>query len=661
MEYRRLNSSEIEILKKQNCTAEDWGNIHVAHPFNPERIWNVRFSGNVKIGVFEKGIILPGGKNMTSGLYSSSVHNCTIGNNVLINKVSLIANYDIDDEVIVHNTNSIYVEGETTFGNGVELEILNEGGGRELKIYDRLSAQIAYMIVLYRHDEKFIDAINLMISDYADNKKSNRGFIGSGSRISNSNIIKNLWIGGFAEIRGAAELENGTLLSNSEAPIYIGSGVKAKSFIIQSGSSVDSFAYLNKCFVGQGVQIGKQYSAENSAFFANCEGFHGEACSVFAGPYTVTHHKSTLLIAGLFSFYNAGSGTNQSNHMYKLGPVHQGILERGSKTGSFSYLLWPCRIGAFTAVIGKHYSNFDTTEFPFSYIADEDGKSVLTPAMNLLTVGTRRDSEKWPSRDRRKDTKKFDQIIFDMLNPYTIGKILKGVKVLQDQYSTASKEQEFVTYKGINIRRLLLRTSSKYYEMALKIYFGRTLADRLMEFAQIKSLAALKKELDSRNENVTGEWIDVCGLIAPSSLISEILRKVGEGKINDLTSIQTELKSVFDSYVANNWIWCLNTIETKLNLKLTDWTKEIFIKLLDEWKQNSIKLNNIIAKDAQKEFDAIAMIGFGIDGDEEVKKKDFEAIRGTYGKNKFVKQLESESQAIEQKAKELFSFIENLE
>lgn len=660
MEYRKLKFSEIEILKKQYCTAEDWGNIHVAHPFNSERIWNVRFSGNVKIGVFEKGIKLPGGKNMTSGLYSSSVHNCTIGNNVLINKVSLIANYDIDDEVIIHNTNSIYVEDETTFGNGVELEILNEGGGRELKIYDRLSAQIAYMMVLYRHDEKIIDSINLMISDYAESKKSNRGFIGSGSKISNSNIINNLWIGGFTEIRGAAELENGTLLSNSETPIYIGSGVKAKSFIIQSGSSVDSFAYLNKCFVGQGVQIGKQYSAENSAFFANCEGFHGEACSVFAGPYTVTHHKSTLLIAGLFSFYNAGSGTNQSNHMYKLGPVHQGILERGSKTGSFSYLLWPCRIGAFTAVIGKHYSNFDTTEFPFSYIAEEDGKSVLTPAMNLLTVGTRRDSEKWPVRDRRKDTEKFDLIIFDVLNPYTTGKILKGIKVLQDQYSTASKEQEFVTYKGINIRRLLLKTSSKYYEMALKIYFGKTLADRLAEFAQIKSLAELKSELDSRNEKVTNEWIDVCGLIAPSSLINEILQKIGEGIINDLSSIQTELKSVFDSYAENNWIWCLNTIETKLNLKLTDWDKETLIKLIEEWKQNSIKLNNIIAKDAQKEFDAIAMIGFGIDGDEEVKKKDFEAVRGTYKKNKFVKQLEGESQAIEQRANELISFITNL-
>ena len=49
---------------------------------------------------------------------------------------------------------------------------------------------------------------------------------------------------------------------------------------------------------------------------------------------------------------NAGSGSNQSNHMYKLGPIHQGTLERGAKTTSDSYILWPARVGAFSLVMG---------------------------------------------------------------------------------------------------------------------------------------------------------------------------------------------------------------------------------------------------------------------------------------------------------------------
>ena len=102
----------------------------------------------------------------------------------------------------------------------------------------------------------------------------------------------------------------------------------------------------------------------------------------------MTHHKSTLLIAGLFSFYNAGSGTNQSNHLYKLGPIHEGKLERGSKTGSFAYMMWPCRVGAFSVVLGKHSGTFDTTDYPFSHIeARSDGKTSMVPGLNMTTVG----------------------------------------------------------------------------------------------------------------------------------------------------------------------------------------------------------------------------------------------------------------------------------
>ena len=111
--------------------------------------------------------------------------------------------------------------------------------------------------------------------------------------------------------------------------------------------------------MGQACHLGHTYSASDSLFFSNCQEENGEACAIFAGPFTVTHHKSTLLIAGMFSFMNAGSGSNQSNHMYKLGPIHQGALERGAKTTSDSYILWPARIGAFSLVMGRHVTHPD--------------------------------------------------------------------------------------------------------------------------------------------------------------------------------------------------------------------------------------------------------------------------------------------------------------
>ena len=113
------------------------------------------------------------------------------------------------------------------------------------------------------------------------------------------------------------------------------------------------------------------------------------------------------------------SGSNQSNHLYKLGPIHQGVIERGAKTTSDSYILWPSRIGAFSLVLGRHYRHSDTTDFPFSYLIEEKDESRLIPGITLQSIGTIRDSQKWPKRDRRKDTNLLDSINFNLLSPYT--------------------------------------------------------------------------------------------------------------------------------------------------------------------------------------------------------------------------------------------------
>ena len=156
-------------------------------------------------------------------------------------------------------------------------------------------------------------------------------------------------------------------------------------------------------------------------------------CSAFAGPYTVTHHKSTLLIGGLFSFYNAGSGTNQSNHRYKLGPTHEGKLERGCKTGSFAYMMWPCRVGPFSVVLGKHTRSFDTADLPFSHLeADSSGRCELIPGHYIATVGTLRDGAKWPKRDRRSGPELRDVLCFDVFNPLTVGRMVAGAALWPD-------------------------------------------------------------------------------------------------------------------------------------------------------------------------------------------------------------------------------------
>ena len=661
MSYRKIIEKEIAALRNQGCFCADWSKVRVAENFRFDRMRNVRLSGDIHLGDFSGEVEITAGYKSNAGIYNATLHNISVGDSVYIGDVTLLSNYQLENDVVLQNVASLSVDGETGFGNGTELEILNEGGGRDLLIYDRLSAQIAYLMVLYRHEPAMIEHLEAMIKPYCEGKKATLGTIAKGTRIRNCATIRNVTFGPACRVQGAVLLENGSIASTAADPATVGDAVIAQDFIIQSGSKVESGALLDSCFVGQGVRIGKQYSAENSAFFANCEGFHGEAVSIFAGPYTVSHHKSTLMIAGLFSFYNAGSGTNQSNHMYKLGPLHQGILERGSKTGSLSYMLWPSTTGPYSVVTGKHYSNFDASEFPFSYIMEEGGKSILVPAMNLFTVGTRRDSQKWPKRDRRKDPVAFDRIHFDLFNPYIIGKIVTAVSILRDLLEKTPKEREYVSYKGMQIKRLMLRSCIKFYEMSVEIYIGQCLADQLQKAGKITSFAELRQQLLIPVRQSAAEWIDICGLLCSKESTQQLLTAIASGEMANLEDLDAALQTLFDGYAENNWTWCRGLIERRSGKSLGEMEKTEFVNLLQTWSGKQTRLNNMILNDAQKEFDPNSKIGYGIDGDEDTKTRDFQEVRGDFESNRFVTGLQQETARVDETARGLIEFLQNLD
>lgn len=648
MAYRNLTDTEIAALEAQGCLCARWDTVRVSGLFTTANIHDVRFEGAVKLGRLDGTVAPEGEPPGAAGLYSCYLRDCEIKGPAYISGVGRLEGYIIEGDVAIENVSSLVVDGPTTFGNGVEAEVLNEGGGREVLLFDQLTAQTAYLMASYRHEPEMIARLKGLIQAYSNGHRSEKGLIGAGACIRDVRSVRNVKFGPHARVAGAQHLEEGTIAGCAEAPVSIGAGVIARKFIILSGATVDSGAMLERCFVGQGVRIGKQFSAENSLFFANCEGFHGEAVSLFAGPYTVSHHKSSLLIAGMFSFFNAGSGSNQSNHMYKLGPVHQGRLERGCKTGSFSYLLWPCRVGAYSVVMDKHGSNFDTSDFPFSYLTVEDGKSTLTPAMNLFTVGARRDNEKWPARDRRADPDKLDLICFDLLSPFIAGKMIRGSEILQKLYDEASREQKLVRYKGIHIPRLLLKTCRKYYQLALKKYYGEQLVKRL-EGHSADNLPALRETLKSGQEG-TGNWVDVAGLLAPAPAVVEIVEGLKEGRIGSVEQLRASLRAVYDNYESYAWAWYAHTLEKETGICIGEASQEQLTGLIREWQANAVKLNNMILKDAEKEFDQNSRIGFGADGGEEVQEADFSAVRGSYEENAFVRRLRAENEEIGKKA-----------
>ncbi len=647
MEYRVLTAQEIELLKMNGCVADDWSQIKVHPQTDLSRIQDVHFRGEVAIGKLDGDIEVEKGRVLPCAIKRSVIENSTIGDNCYLADVALLRNYTLENGVALESVTALMTNGETTFGNGVELEILNEGGGRELILFDTLSAQFAYLFVLYRHDAPLIERLKALVAEYVEAQKSTVGVVGAHARVLRCKQIVNVKIGAHAQLLGVSSLENGSILSNEKAPVVVGQDVIARDFIIQSGSQVKDGALLTGCFVGQGVKIGRQFSAENSAFFANSEGFHSEAVSLFAGPYSVTHHRSTLLIAAMISFYNAGSGTNQSNHMYKLGPLHQGILERGAKTGSFSYMLWPSRVGPFTAVIGKHYTNFDASDMPFSYIEEVEGKSLLTPGMNLFTVGTRRDSAKWLKRDRRTDSVKYDLIHFDLFSPFVINRVIKGKKALTELYEKATRKQEFVKYKGLAIKRLLLRQSIKYYNMAVSIFLGEQLLRRLEKAGNPQTLEAIRQALKPARSADLEDWYDLLGLFVSKSALQKFLQQVKDGQVADVNAFHSAMKAVYDAYDEDAWAWTVALLKEEKGLDVETLTADDLKQLIEDWKTQKQRFNNMIMSDAQKEYDANSHIGYGIDGDELAQEADFTAVRGTYEGNGFVQELMQENEEIE--------------
>ena len=630
MNYRKLTPQEVDALKRQMCTATDWEQIEVAEDFTPDYVSHTRFSGKIRIGAFRKEFELAGGIRKHSGLYYTTLHNVTVGDDCCIENVkNYIANYEIGNDTFIENVDIILTDGVSSFGNGVEVAVLNETGGREVLIYDRLTAQTAYVMALYRHRPEMIARLREMIGRYVDSVSSSVGTIGSNVVIVDAGYIKNVKIGDHCEIAGASRLKNGSINSNASAPVLVGVGVIGDDFIISSGSTVKDGVTFSRCFIGQSCKLGRSYSASDSLFFSNCHGENGEACAIFAGPYTVTHHKSTLLIAGMFSFMNAGSGSNQSNHMYKLGPIHQGIMERGAKTSSDSYLLWPAKVGAFSLVMGRHVSNQDTSNMPFSYLIEQQNTSFIMPGANLKSVGTIRDAKKWPGRDGRKDPDKLDQINFNLLSPYTIQKMLNGVEILKELQRVSGMDSDAYTYQSGKIKSSSLRNGLKYYGMAIDKFLGNSLITRITG-AEFSTIEELREAFVPKAEYGEGDWVDISGLIAPKEAVTALLDDIQNGVLTDVNAVNERFAQMHKKYYFYEWKWAHKVIQEYYKVDLNTVTAEKLRELVNKWKYSVVGLDNLIYEDARKEFSLTAMTSFGADGDENQRKEDFMQVRGSF-------------------------------
>lgn len=496
--FRNLTAAEIASVESLGTTAQDWSLVTVAEGFTPTQLLQSRLEGRVELGA---GARIAG---------------------------SRVSNYRIGEGSLIEQVTALECRHESTFGNGTPVATMNECGGRTVPICDTLSAQAAYVMAVYRHRPAVQKAMKRMVEAVVMARRASMGTVGRDCRLVGARFIREVRIGDRVVVDGASLLEDGTLCDGA----YAGVDVKASHFIAAEDARLDKGAIAERCFVGEGCLLSTGFTAADSLFFANSHCENGEAASIFAGPYTVSHHKSTLLIAGMFSFFNAGSGANQSNHLFKSGAVHQSVHLRGCKFGSGAYIMSPALEGPFTVVLGHHPFHHDTSDFPFSYLVEKEGRSVLMPGANLASYGAVRDQEKWPARDKRRVGR--DTISFETYNPYICSGFLQGVNTL-NTLAEADPDAALYHHNKTVIKASMLRRGIALYNKAI-----------------VASLGAMLARGTSRPEtDGSGRWIDAAGQYITKQAVEAILHDVETETLSDLAAFDARFRAFaacYDNY-----------------------------------------------------------------------------------------------------------------
>ena len=504
-EYRHLTNQEIESLKNKDCWAQDWNDILVTDDFDACRCHRVQFYGWARLGNGRGTVEITDGFVKNCGIYNATLRNVTIGDNCLIENIgNYLNNVTIGDGCYISNVSTVDTLGEPNYGQGHTIAVLNEVGDGNLLLLRELNSQLAALMVKHGDNKPMMDAIKRMVAQSVEKSRPACSTIGNHVRVVNTGVIINCIIDDGCQLCGVSRLSNCTISSTMENPIIIRTGVICENTIIGGGSHI------------------------------------------YGSPFTVSHHKSSLLIGAMFSFYNAGSATNFSNHAYKMGPMHYGALERGCKTASGAYLLLPANVGSFSVLFGKLMYHPDTRDLPFSYLIAYGDTMYLKPGRNFATVGLYRDIRKWPKRDKRYKGEHRSVVNFDWLSPFTISEVLRGKKILENLRSASGDKVSTYNYHEYVIKAPLLHKGIKYYDMALRIYMG----------------AVLKRHAPVPPVSTEGEgnWIDLMGLLMPQSAEERIIDDIITGRLDTIEAVNARFKEINNNYNELRWSWSYRVI-----------------------------------------------------------------------------------------------------
>lgn len=443
--YRQLTAYEIEVLVRNRNTSSNWNDILVSGSFAPELVQNCKFFGLVRIGKLEPYYLEFHNLRRPVGLYNSTIISCDFGDNVCIDNTNYLSHYIIGNDVMIVNTNELTTTDYAKFGNGILkegegesiriwMEVCNENGGRRIIPFNGMLPGDAWLWSRFRDDETVQNKFKEFTEKKFDNRRGYYGKIGDRTVIKNCKIIKDVWIGSDAYLKGANKLKNLTINSSSQAKSQIGEGCELVNGIVGYGCRVFYGVKAVRFFMASHSQL--KYGARliNSYLGNNSTISCCEVLNSLIFPAHEQHHNNSFLCAALVMGQSnmAAGATIGSNHNSRS-PDGEIVAGRGFWPGLCVSLKHNSRFASYAILAKGDYPAELDIPIPFALISNDASKDelVVMPAYWFLhnMYALARNSWKYLDRDKRIDRTQL--LEFDFLAPDTVSEMVESLTQLK--------------------------------------------------------------------------------------------------------------------------------------------------------------------------------------------------------------------------------------
>jgi hypothetical protein len=565
IEYTALTASQLDTLIQNRNTSDNWNNVLVGPDFDAALVKNCKFYGLVRIGTLQPLYKEFHDFRIAVGIYNSMIISCDLGNNVCIDNVRYLSHFIVDNDVMIANVNELATTDYSKFGNGVvkdgetessrtRIEVCNENGGRWILPFNGMLAGDAFLWSKYRDDDELLKRFTEFTDKQFDTKRGYYGKIGERTVIKNCGIVKDVWIGSDAYLKGANKIKNVTINSDAKRKSQIGEGcelvngivgygckifygVKAVRFVMSSHSQLKYGARLINSFLG------------NNSTISCCE-----VLNTLIFPSHEQHHNNSFLCAALVMGQSniAAGATIGSNHNSRS-PDGEIVAGRGFWPGLCVSLKHNSKFASFTIIAKGDFPAEVNIPVPFSLVSIDvsNNKITVMPAYWFMYNMYAMERNAWKMRDRDKRTEKIQHIEYDYLAPDTINEIFDSLELFKTLTVAKDGSAEVDGWENSNRKTTITKIpqATKLFTELINFYAANQFIQHI-KANQFNSFDEFKKSLSSKIKR--SEWINIGGQLIKSSDVKQCKDDIKSGKVDSWGEVHDFYRAAGTDYAGDN-------------------------------------------------------------------------------------------------------------